>query len=79
MTINPDNVLAIRVGEENHAVEDETTGERLPEVVLTEQCDECGGTYPWIDRGPGVNLYECDGCGRQVLVFTTIAERVVFQ
>lgn len=79
--LDSDLVPSIRVGEDQFAVVDETTGELLDEVEATEQCDDCGGTYGWaLDTiVSGVTTYDCIGCGHEAVVSVRSAGRVVFQ
>lgn len=74
-----DVVLAIRVGEDVFAVTDRIDGTPEPEIVVSEACTLCGGTYILVHAAaPYDHQYECSGCGEQYDIFTTIAERAVF-
>lgn len=60
-------VQAIRVGDEWFGCEDET-GDHLPEVITSEQCDNCGGnefvqTQAITTPGdPPHSVFMCDAC-----------------
>lgn len=70
-------VLAIAVGPEWHSVVDETTGEMLDRLVLTEQCDGCGGSGRMMRAGVGI--YRCETCEMAYPVRTQPDEVCVWQ
>jgi hypothetical protein len=74
-----DHVPSIRVGEDVFAVVDNTTGNLLEELDVSEQCLGCGRNHIELADQDGVPEYLCPGCLFQYPIFTTVAERAVFQ